>query len=106
MEIPDAVLRLLEQPPSRLEALDPRGHPWLVVVDDAIWEAVSYLPGRVLGLHEIGHRSANTCVLHGDCTVVANLLVDERVQEVVAMIDFALARVGPPESDISFALWS
>jgi Ser/Thr protein kinase RdoA (MazF antagonist) len=36
---------------------------------------------------------------------VSNLLVDENAPRVVGMIDFALAHLGPPESDISFALW-
>jgi len=51
-----------------------------------------------------GHAARTRCVLHGDCTT-ANLLVDDGGREVVAMIDFALAHLGPPESDISFGLW-
>jgi Ser/Thr protein kinase RdoA (MazF antagonist) len=55
-------------------------------------------------LIELDHRAAACCVLHGDCTL-ANLLVDEHGQAAAGMIDFALAHLGPPESDISFALW-
>ena len=55
-------------------------------------------------LAEIGHHSANRCVVHGDGTV-ANTLVDERAKSASALIDFTLAHLGPPESDISFALW-
>jgi Ser/Thr protein kinase RdoA (MazF antagonist) len=55
-------------------------------------------------LVEAAHDAALCCVLHGDCTL-ANLLVDEDSWAVVGMIDFALAHLGPPESDISFALW-
>lgn len=130
----------------------------LTVVDGAIWETVSYVPGQPLlwdprvpiesagallarfhrasleisplsqrpgalpmedcrpksekaiyerfqrELVDVGHHSATRCVVHGDCTV-SNLLVDENLPEVVAMIDFALAHLGPPESDISFAQW-
>src|SRR5207244_6132095 len=50
------------------------------------------------------HFSAIRCVLHADCTG-ANMLVDGDPPTVVAMIDFTLALLGPPETDISFALW-
>jgi Ser/Thr protein kinase RdoA (MazF antagonist) len=53
-------------------------------------------------LAELGHASARHCVVHGDCTA-ANMLVDGA--RAVGMIDFELAHLGPPESDISFALW-
>jgi aminoglycoside phosphotransferase (APT) family kinase protein len=33
------------------------------------------------------------------------MLMDEDEREVLAMIDFELAHLGPPEVDISFALW-
>jgi Ser/Thr protein kinase RdoA (MazF antagonist) len=39
-----------------------------------------------------------------DCTS-ANMLMDEDEREVLAMIDFELAHLGPLEADISFALW-
>jgi Ser/Thr protein kinase RdoA (MazF antagonist) len=55
-------------------------------------------------LVQSGHGARTRCVVHGDCTT-ANLLVDDAGREVVAMIDFALAHLGPPESDISFGLW-
>jgi Ser/Thr protein kinase RdoA (MazF antagonist) len=55
-------------------------------------------------LADSGHTDTPTCVLHGDATV-SNMLVDEHVPEVSGLIDFALAHLGPPESDISFALW-
>jgi Ser/Thr protein kinase RdoA (MazF antagonist) len=130
----------------------------LAIVDGAIWEVLSYLPGRALGwdpsvrlesagallgafheqslaispaeqrpgalpledchprsaksiadtfhrdLADIGHQSAARCVLHADCTS-ANMLVDGDPPAVVGMVDFTLALLGPPESDISFALW-
>jgi Ser/Thr protein kinase RdoA (MazF antagonist) len=128
------------------------------VVDGAIWEVLSYVPGRALmwdpavpvesagallarfhqaslaispdeqrpgalplddcrpasakliadrfhrDLPEAGHLSAIRCVLHADCTG-ANMLVDGDPPAVVGMIDFTLALLGPPEADISFALW-
>lgn len=55
-------------------------------------------------LHQSGHAEAEKCVVHGDCTV-SNMLIDPHVNQVVGMIDFELAHVAPPESDISFALW-
>jgi Ser/Thr protein kinase RdoA (MazF antagonist) len=55
-------------------------------------------------LADLGHDSATRCVVHGDCTV-SNILVDERAKSPAALIDFTLAHLGPPESDISFALW-
>jgi Ser/Thr protein kinase RdoA (MazF antagonist) len=55
-------------------------------------------------LLNVGHDRVPRCALHGDCTV-SNMLVDEEARSVVAMIDFTLAHLGPPESDISFALW-
>jgi Ser/Thr protein kinase RdoA (MazF antagonist) len=55
-------------------------------------------------LSDLGHHSATRCVVHGDCTV-ANTLVDEQAKAPVALIDFTRAHLGPPESDISFALW-
>ena len=55
-------------------------------------------------LGELGHHSATRCLVHGDCTV-ANTLVDGRAKSASALIDFTLAHIGPPESDISFALW-
>jgi len=130
----------------------------MVVVENAIWEMLSFLPGRRLGwdhrvdlgsagallarfhqaslaisppeqrpgalpmeeccpaseaaladrfqrdLIDIGHQSAVRCVVHGDATQ-ANMLVVDRGRAPTALIDFALAHVGPPESDISFALW-
>jgi Ser/Thr protein kinase RdoA (MazF antagonist) len=206
---PAAVLDLMADVATRLEALDPRGQPWLVetghrkavlrrlpfssglddvawlhqfldrlaqsgfpaprplnllagesfvVLGDAIWETVSFLPGRRLNwdprvpvgsagallarfhlaslamslpeqrpgalpmeacwpasesslagrfqrdLDNIGHFSAARCVVHGDATP-ANMLVDGRIPEMSGLIDFVRAHVGPPESDISFALW-
>jgi Ser/Thr protein kinase RdoA (MazF antagonist) len=128
------------------------------VIDGAIWEVLSYVPGRALmwdpavpvesagallaRFHEVSlaisptdqrpgalplddchpvsakliadrfhrdledavHASAARCVLHADCTG-ANMLVDGDPPTVVAMIDFTLALLGPPETDISFALW-
>lgn len=128
------------------------------VVDDAIWEAMSFLPGRRLNwdprvrlqsagallarfhraapavplpdqrpgalpmeacwppseasradrfqrdLADIGHFSAARCVVHGDATP-ANMLVADPIPEVSGLIDFVRGHVGPPESDISFALW-
>jgi Ser/Thr protein kinase RdoA (MazF antagonist) len=130
----------------------------MAIVDGAIWEVLSYVPGRALmwdpavpvesagsllarfhraslaispadqrpgalpldechplsaksiadGFHrdlpDAGHFSAIRCVLHADCTG-ANMLVDGDPPTVVAMIDFTLALLGPPETDISFALW-
>jgi Ser/Thr protein kinase RdoA (MazF antagonist) len=130
----------------------------MAVVDGAIWEVLSYVPGRALmwdpavpvesagallarfhqvslaisptdqrpgalplddchpasakliaarfhrDLPDAGHLSAIRCVLHGDCTS-ANMLVDGDPPTVVGMIDFTLALLGPPETDISFALW-
>jgi Ser/Thr protein kinase RdoA (MazF antagonist) len=130
----------------------------MAVVDGAIWEVLSYVPGRALmwdpavpvesagallarfhqvslaisptdqrpgalplddchpasatliadrfhrDLPDAGHLSAIRCVLHGDGTS-ANMLVDGDPPTVVAMIDFTLALLGPPETDISFALW-
>jgi aminoglycoside phosphotransferase (APT) family kinase protein len=55
-------------------------------------------------LADLGHHSATRCVVHGDCTVT-NILVDEHAKSAAALIDFTLAHLGPPESDISFALW-
>lgn len=55
-------------------------------------------------LARVGYYEAPWCVLHGDCTS-ANMLMDDHEREVVAMIDFELAHLGPPEADISFALW-
>jgi Ser/Thr protein kinase RdoA (MazF antagonist) len=55
-------------------------------------------------LADLDHLTARRCVVHGDCTA-ANMLVDDRAPRVSAMIDFTLAHLGPPESDISFALW-
>jgi Ser/Thr protein kinase RdoA (MazF antagonist) len=55
-------------------------------------------------LAAIGHQAAPRCVVHGDATA-ANMLVDEHAPAVSALIDFALAHLGTPESDISFALW-
>jgi Ser/Thr protein kinase RdoA (MazF antagonist) len=55
-------------------------------------------------LPDDGHLSASRCVLHADATG-ANMLVDGDPPAVVAMIDFTLALLGPPETDISFALW-
>ncbi|MGI9147666.1 MAG: phosphotransferase enzyme family protein [Chloroflexota bacterium] len=55
-------------------------------------------------LADVGYFHTTWCVLHGDCTS-ANMLIDEQKREVVAMIDFELAHMGPPEADISFALW-
>jgi Ser/Thr protein kinase RdoA (MazF antagonist) len=55
-------------------------------------------------LEDARHRSAARCVLQADCTS-ANMLVDGVPPRVVAMIDFTLALLGPPEMDISFALW-
>ena len=129
-----------------------------VVVDDAIWETVSFLPGRRLNwdphvpissagallarfhqtslsisppdqrpgalpmeacwpaseaalaerfqrdLADLGHFSAVRCVVHGDATP-ANMLVTDRNPEVSGLIDFVRSHVGPPETDISFALW-
>jgi Ser/Thr protein kinase RdoA (MazF antagonist) len=129
-----------------------------VVVDDAIWETVSFLPGRRLNwdpsvplgsagdllarfhraalaiplpdqrpgalpmescwagsepalaerfqrdLADIRHSSAARCVVHGDATP-ANMLVAGPTPEVSGLIDFVRAHLGPPESDISFALW-
>jgi Ser/Thr protein kinase RdoA (MazF antagonist) len=134
------------------------GDASVVVVDDAIWEAVSFLPGRRLNwdpwvplgsagallarfhraslamsvpdqrpgalpmeaycpaseasladrfqcdLADVGHLSAARCVVHGDATP-ANMLVAGLTPKVTGLIDFVLAHVGPPESDISFALW-
>jgi aminoglycoside phosphotransferase (APT) family kinase protein len=36
---------------------------------------------------------------------VANILVDESMKLSAALIDFTLAHLGTPESDISFGLW-
>ena len=36
---------------------------------------------------------------------MANILVDERAKSPAALIDFTLAHLGPPESDVSFGLW-
>lgn len=134
------------------------GDASVVVIDDAIWEAVSFVPGRRLNwdpcvpvgsagallarfhraslamslpdqrpgalpmeacrptseaaladrfqrdLADAGHESAARCVVHGDATP-ANMLVDGPTLEVSGLIDFVRAHVGPPESDISFALW-
>jgi Ser/Thr protein kinase RdoA (MazF antagonist) len=206
---PAAVLDLMADVATRLEALDPRGQPWLVetghrkavlrrlplssglddvawlhqfldrlaqsgfpaprplrllagesfvVLGEAIWETVSFLPGRRLNwdprvpvgsagallarfhlaslamslpeqrpgalpmeacwpaseaslaerfqrdLADVGHFSVGRCVVHGDATP-ANMLVDGRIPEMSGLIDFVRAHVGPPESDISFALW-
>jgi Ser/Thr protein kinase RdoA (MazF antagonist) len=130
----------------------------MVVVDDAIWEMVSFVPGRRLDwdrsvplesagallarfhqasltispteqrpgalpmelcspaaeaalaerfqrdLVDIGHLSAIRCVVHGDATQ-ANMLVADQAGAVTGLVDFTLAHLGPPESDISFALW-
>jgi Ser/Thr protein kinase RdoA (MazF antagonist) len=130
----------------------------MAIVDGAIWEVLSHMPGRALGwdpqvpvesagallarfhqtslaispddqrpgalplddchpasamsiaerfhreLNAVGHRSVTRCVLHADCTS-ANMLIDGDPPTVVGMIDFTLAFLGPPETDISFALW-
>jgi Ser/Thr protein kinase RdoA (MazF antagonist) len=55
-------------------------------------------------LQDLGHADVARCVVHGDFTT-ANMLVDRTSAEVVGMIDFELAHLGPPESDISFSLW-
>src|SRR5258708_2517943 len=55
-------------------------------------------------LLRVGYFDSPWCVLHGDCTS-ANMLMDEDEREVLAMIDFELAHLGPPEADISFAMW-
>jgi Ser/Thr protein kinase RdoA (MazF antagonist) len=56
-------------------------------------------------LEAIGHAAAPRCVIHGDATL-ANMLVSASGPPLVAgLIDFELAHLGPPESDISFALW-
>ena len=74
-----------------MEACRPRSHPQ--IAEEFQRE-----------LADLGHHSAIGCVVHGDCTV-ANTLVDERAKSASALIDFTLAHLGPPESDISFALW-
>ena len=66
--------------------------------------AKSIADGFHRDLPDAGHFSAIRCVLHADCTG-ANMLVDGDPPTVVAMIDFTLALLGPPETDISFALW-
>ncbi len=130
----------------------------IVVVEDAVWEMVSFLPGQLLNwncrvplgsagallarfhqasltispreqrpgalpmelcrptseaslaerfqrdLVDLGHQSSIRCVVHGDATQ-ANMLVADRARAATALIDFNLAHLGPPESDISFALW-
>ena len=74
-----------------MEACRPRSHPQ--IAEEFQRE-----------LADLGHHSAIRCVVHGDCTV-ANTLVDEHAKAPVALIDFTRAHLGPPESDISFALW-
>jgi len=130
----------------------------MVVVEDAIWEMVSFVPGKRLNwdrhvplgsagallarfhqasltispteqrpgalpleqcrpaseaslaerfqrdLVDLGHQSATRCVVHGDATQ-ANMLVADQARAATGLIDFNLAHLGPPESDISFALW-
>ncbi len=55
-------------------------------------------------LADARYNAGRRCVLHGDCTL-SNMLVDEQRERVSALIDFTLAHLGPPEADISFALW-
>jgi Ser/Thr protein kinase RdoA (MazF antagonist) len=55
-------------------------------------------------LADLDQASIDWCVLHADCTV-SNMLVSGEPPTVSGMIDFALAQLGPPEADISFALW-
>jgi Ser/Thr protein kinase RdoA (MazF antagonist) len=74
-----------------MEACRPRSH--LQIADEFLRE-----------LADLGHQRVTHCVIHGDCTV-ANILVDERAKSPTALIDFTLAHLGPPESDISFGLW-
>jgi Ser/Thr protein kinase RdoA (MazF antagonist) len=74
-----------------MEACRPRSHPQ--IAEDFLRE-----------LADLGHQRVSRCVVHGDCTV-ANILVDERAKSPAALIDFTLAHLGPPESDISFGLW-
>ena len=60
----------------------------------------------VAGLEDIGHAGAAMCGLHGDATL-GNMLLrpGSDPPELGGLIDFELAHVGPPESDVSFALW-
>jgi Ser/Thr protein kinase RdoA (MazF antagonist) len=130
----------------------------IAVVDGALWELLSYVPGRALAwdprvpletaggmlasfhlasrevstpeqrpgalpledcypaaagalasefqrdLADLDQASVDWCVLHADCTV-ANMLVSGEPPTTCGLIDFALAQLGPPEADISFALW-
>jgi len=130
----------------------------IAVADGALWELLSYVPGRALGydprvplesaggllasfhlasrkvptpeqrpcalpledcwpvspgalasefqrdLADLDQASVDWCVLHADCTA-ANMLVSGEPPTTTGMIDFTLAQLGPPEADISFALW-
>jgi Ser/Thr protein kinase RdoA (MazF antagonist) len=53
---------------------------------------------------DTGYRSAFRCVQYAEATG-AKILDDGDPPAVVAMIEFTLALLGPPETDISFALW-
>jgi len=130
----------------------------IAVSDGALWELLSYVPGRPLGydprvslesaggllasfhlasrevptpeqrpgalpledcwpaspgalasefqrdLTDLDQGSVDWCVLHADCTA-ANMLVSGDPPTTTGIIDFTLAQLGPPEADISFALW-
>ena len=130
----------------------------IAVSDGALWELLSYVPGRPLGydprvplesaggllaslhlasrevptpeqrpgalpledcwpaspgaltsqfqrdLEDLDQASVDWCVLHADCTA-ANMLVSGDPPTTTGVIDFTLAQLGPPEADISFALW-
>ena len=130
----------------------------IAVANGAMWELLSYVPGRTLGfdprvslesaggllasfhlasrevptpeqrpgalpledccpvsggalvsvfqrdLADLDQASVDWCVLHADCTV-GNMLVSGEPPTTSGMIDFTLAQLGPPEADISFALW-
>ncbi len=134
------------------------GDASIAVSDGALWELLSYVPGRPLGydprvslesaggllasfhlasrevptpeqrpgalpledcwpaspgalasefqrdLTDLDQGSVDWCVLHADCTA-ANMLVSGDPPTTTGMIDFTLAQLGPPEADISFALW-
>jgi Ser/Thr protein kinase RdoA (MazF antagonist) len=55
-------------------------------------------------LADLDQASVDWCVLHADCTL-SNMLMSGEPPTTTGMIDFMLAQVGPPEADISFALW-
>jgi Ser/Thr protein kinase RdoA (MazF antagonist) len=102
VESAGALLARFHQVSLAISPIDKR--PGALPLDDCHPASATSIADRFhRDLEDTGHRSAARCVLHADATG-ANMLVDGDPPAVVAMIDFTLALLGPPETDISFAL--